>query len=198
MPKGVFSLEECLAKRRSQRYFAEKPLELSQVSQIVWAAQGITERRRDFRTSPSAGATFPLEVFLVVGKGGVDSLEDGLYLYVPSRHSLKCILCGDLRDELARHALNQRFISRTPASLVLCGVYERTAWHYGQRAKRYVHMETGHAGQNIYLQAEALGLGTVAIGAFNDEMVAKLLGLEKNTIPLYIMPLGIPARSLEL
>lgn len=128
----------------------------------------------------------------------MEGLEEGLYKYIPAHHSLKFIRSGELKDELARSALNQRFISRAPASLMLCAIYERTAWHYGKRARRYVHMEIGHAGQNIYLQAEALGLGTVAVGAFNDEMVGKLLGLEKDENPLYIMPLGIPARSLEL
>lgn len=198
LTKGALSLEECMAKRRSLRYFADKPLELAQISQILWAAQGITDARRDFRTAPSAGATYPLEIYLVAGKGGMEGLEEGIYKYVPAHHSLKFMRSGEFRDELARNALNQRFISRSPASLVLCGVYERTSWHYGKRARRYVHMEIGHAGQNIYLQAESLGLGTVAVGAFNDEMVGKLLGLEKDENPLYIMPLGTPARSLEL
>lgn len=187
-----------MAKRRSHRYFADRPLELAQVSQALWAAQGITDSRRDFRTAPSAGATFPLEIFLISGKGAVNGLPDGLFQYIPAIHSLVFLRSGDLREELARHALNQKFIARSPASLVLCAVYERTAWHYGQKAKRYVTMEVGHASQNIYLQAEALGLGTVAVGAFNSDMVSRLLGLEKDTTPLYIMPLGITARSLDL
>lgn len=196
--KGALSLEECLAKRRSCRYFADKPLVLGQVSQILWAAQGISDMRRDFRTAPSAGATYPLQLFLIAGKGGVEGLEAGLYQYIPPPHALKLLRGGEFREELSRHALNQRFIARSPVSLVLCAIYERTSWHYGQRARRYVHMEIGHAGQNIYLQAEALGLASVAVGAFNDEMVGKLLGLEKDVSPLYIMPLGTPARTLDL
>lgn len=196
--KGQVSLEECLARRRSYRYYADKPLSLAHLSQILWAAQGITDKGRDFRTAPSAGATYPLEVFVIAGKRGIEGLEEGLYHYLPSPHSLKLIRPGEMREELARYALNQRFISQAPATLVLCALFERTAWHYGKRARRYVNMEIGHAGQNIYLQSEALGLGTVAVGAFNDEMVAKLLGLEKELVPLYIMPLGTPARRLDL
>lgn len=196
--KGFISLEECLAKRRSYRYFEDKPLGLAQVSQILWAAQGITDTRRDFRTAPSAGATYPLEIFLVAGKEGVGGLEEGLFHYISAKHTLKFLRSGDFREELARHALNQRFISRSPASLVLCAILERTSWHYGQSARRYVNMEIGHAGQNVYLQAEAMGLGTVAVGTFNQELVAKLLGLEKDIIPLYIMPLGTPAKTLDL
>ncbi len=198
LSKGTLSLEECLARRRSLRYFADKPLELAQISRILWAAQGITDARRDYRTAPSAGATYPIEIYLIAGKGGVEGLGEGLFKYIPAHHSIKFVRSGEFRDELARNALNQRFIYSSPASLVLCGIYERTAWHYGKRARRFVHMEIGHAAQNIYLQSAALGLGTVAVGSFNDEMVGKLLGLEKDENPLYIMPLGTPARSLEL
>lgn len=186
---GDFSLESALANRRSRRAFLDRPLELEAVSQLLWAAQGITEPGRGFRTAPSAGATYPLETWLVAGK--VTGLEPGFYRYNPSENALELHKPGDLREELAAAALGQRSARAAPAVIVLSAVYERTAARYGERAERYVHMEAGHAGQNIYLQAEVLGLGTVAIGAFRDAEVESLLPLEGR--PLYLYPVGHPA-----
>ena len=101
----------------------------------------------------------------------------------------------EVRLELARAALDQEFIYEAPVDIVICAIYERTTLGYGNRGERYVHIEVGHAGQNIYLQAEALGLATVAIGAFNDEQVRQVLRLDRQTKPLYIMPVGQPARN---
>lgn len=189
-PRGKISLEETLARRRSLRDFTPQPLSLGQFSQILWATQGISEPRRQFRTAPSAGATYPLDVFAVCGRDGVENISEGVYRYDPAEHALSRHLEGDLRQELSRAALNEAFICQAPLNIVLCAEYQRTTWHYGERGERYVHIEVGHAGQNIYLQAVALGLATVAVGAFRDEEVSKVLRLDKDCQPLYIMPVG--------
>jgi len=192
--RSSMSVEETIASRRSVRNFRSQPLSLSQLSQLLWAAQGITEPSQALRAAPSAGATFPLELFVLIGRSGVEGLEAGLYHYEVSAHSLRQIKSEDLRAALTTAALGQRFVGQAPASIVVGAVYERTAWHYGQRAERYVAMEAGHVGQNVHLEAVALGLATVMVGAFDDDKVARVLGLEKSLKPLYIMPLGWPKR----
>lgn len=190
--KGTVSLEETIKKRRSRRSFLAKPLALEQVSQLLWAAQGITDERTGFRASPSGGACYPLDLYLVVGKDGVEGLEAGVYHYLVADHSLEIHLIGDKRRALALASLGQMFIAQAPISIVTTCQYSRITGRYGQRGIRYAHIEVGHVGENIYLQAEALGLGTVAIGAFSDGMVAKCLSLPKEQEPLYIMPVGYP------
>jgi len=134
-----------------------------------------------------------LEIFIVCGRNGVEGIDGGIYHYNIDRHSLTLHYAGDARLELARAALDQEFIYQAPVNIVICALYERTAMRYGARGERYVHIEVGHAGQNIYLQAAALGLATVAIGAFYDEQVREVLRLDKPYEPLYIMPVGRPA-----
>jgi len=192
-PKGSLSLEEAIARRRSVRDFTPEPISQSQLSQILWAAQGISDTWEKLRTVPSAGATYPLEIFIVCGRNGVEGIDGGIYHYNIDRHSLTLHYAGDARLELARAALDQEFIYQAPVNIVICALYERTAMRYGARGERYVHIEVGHAGQNIYLQAAALGLATVAIGAFYDEQVREVLRLDKPYEPLYIMPVGRPA-----
>lgn len=197
--KGSLSLEEAIAGRRSARDFAPESISQSQLSQILWAAQGIIDTRLKFRTVPSAGATYPLEIFVVCGRNGVEDIAEGIYRYQLDSHSLVLRRSGDVRLELAKAALDQESIYEAPVNIVICAVYSRTLLRYGERGERYVHMEVGHAGQNIYLQATALGLATVAIGAFDDEGVGKVLGLDEEykplslVEPLYIMPVGSPA-----
>ncbi len=186
------SLEEAIAKRRSARDFTPRPISQSQLSQILWAAQGITDSPWKYRSVPSAGATYPLEVFVVCGDNGIEGIGGGIYHYNIDSHSLSPHITGDLRFQLAGAALEQEFIYEAPVDIVICALYSRTLRRYGARGERYVHMEVGHAGQNIYLQATALGLGTVAIGAFNDGQVREVLRLEKQYEPLYIMPVGRP------
>jgi len=152
--KGDVSLEEAIAKRRSVRRYAPEPLPLSCLSQILWAAQGITDQAMQLRAVPSAGGLFPLETYVIVGINGVEGLPEGVYHYNVDRHSLECQKMGDLKAELARAALHQQFVYRAAIDIVICAVYERTAWKYGRRAERYVHMEAGHAGQNICLQQQ--------------------------------------------
>jgi len=187
------SLEEAIARRRSIRDFTPQPISQSQLSQILWSAQGITDSSWKYRTVPSAGATYPLEIFVVCGINSIEEIGDGIYHYNIDNHSLTLLHKGDVRLELARAALNEEIIYQAPVDIVICALYERTTLHYGSRGERYVLMEVGHAGQNIYLQATALGLATVAIGAFRDEQVKEVLRLDKQIKPLYIMPVGRPA-----
>jgi len=196
--KGKVSLEETILRRRAVRRYRREPLDLSQLSQILWSAQGITGTR-EFRAAPSAGATYPLEIFVFVGKQGVidseakqapEELQAGIYHYEADSHSLSLHKPADLRPDLARATLDQEFIIDAPVDIVVCALYHRTSYRYGRRGERYVHIEVGHVGENIHLQAVALGLATVEVGAFHDEEVRKVLGVEEQIKPLYIMPLG--------
>jgi SagB-type dehydrogenase family enzyme len=179
------SVEQALLKRRSVREYEEDSLSLEQISQLLWAAQGISIKWGG-RTSPSAGALYPLEIYLVVGK--VQGLKPRLYHYEPEKHSIVMKKDGDLRRELTKASLNQEEILNAPATLVITAIYERTMKKYEQRGVQYVHMEVGFAGENVYLQCESLGLGTVFIGAFEDEEVKKVLGISEE--PLGMMPVG--------
>ena len=189
--KGKVSVEEAISRRRSIRRFKAQPLTLNQLSQILWSAQGITEIG-ELRAAPSAGATYPLEIFILTGNQTVESLDAGIYHYEVADHLLALHFPGDLRLELAQAALDEGFIAAAPADIVVCALYSRTSYRYGRRGERYVHMEVGHVGENVHLQAVALGLGTVMVGAFDDEEVRKILQLEEQFKPLYIMPLGKP------
>jgi SagB-type dehydrogenase family enzyme len=182
--KGDMSVEEAIARRRSVRNYRREPLTLSELSQLLWAAQGITHENK--RSAPSAGATYPMEVFVFVGS--VEGVEPGIYRYDPARHSLQTVRLGDLRGELQKAALNQEWVGKAAADIVLVAFYGRTTGYYGSRGRMYVHMEAGHIGQNIYLQATALGLGTVSVGAFDESRVAEIIGTEG--VPLYIFPVG--------
>lgn len=189
--KGGMSVEEAIKMRRSLRDFKDDPLSLEQVSQLVWAGQGITEGFK--RAAPSAGATYPLTLYVVVGEKGVQGLDSGVYEYKPEAHALVLVKTGDVRKEVAQACLGQTFIQEAPIAIVIAAEYERTTIHYGERGIRYVHMEAGHAGENICLQAVALGLGTVVVGAFTDEDVQQVLGLPEERTPLYVMPVGYPS-----
>ena len=186
---GKVSLERSLATRRSVRAYRDEALKLAELSQLLWAAQGITGGDR-LRTAPSAGALYPLEVYVLAGK--VEGLASGIYKYRPERHELAPVAKEDRRRALADAALGQQFIAQAPAVFVIAGVYERTARRYGERAPRYVHIEVGHAGQNICLQAVALGLGSVPVGAFRDPDVKRVVGMADDEAPLYIIPVGQP------
>ena len=184
---GDVSVEHALRMRRSVRSYKDDPLNLSEISQILWSAQGITSRRR-FRTTPSAGALYPLELYVIAGN--VKSLSPALYKYKPHNHTLGKTVAGDMRSELSWAALNQRAIEKAPAVLLFCAVYERTTGKYGRRGIRYVHMEVGHAAQNACLQAIALGLKTAVIGAFRDVEVKNIAKLADEEHPLYFLPVG--------
>jgi SagB-type dehydrogenase family enzyme len=157
------------------------------VGQLLWAAQGITAEGY-LRTAPSAGALYPLEVYVVVGK--VDSIPPAAYRYRLDRHELVLIKPGDLRRELAQAALDQECIRDAAVTILFAAVYSRSTGKYGQRGFRYAYLEAGHAAQNIYLQATALGLGTVAVGAFRDAEVKRIADLPQAQEPIYLMPVG--------
>lgn len=182
------SVEQALLKRRSARAYKDEPQTLAEVSQLLWAAQGITDPQRGFRTAPSAGALYPLEVYVVIEN--VKGVEKGVYKYTPHEHGLNGVRKGSTRDELMKAALGQTSVGEGAIVVVIAAVYERTTQKYGERGIRYVHMEAGHAAQNVYLQAVSLNLGTVVIGAFEDEAVQKVLNMQEEEHPLYIMPVG--------
>ncbi|MEJ2352117.1 MAG: SagB/ThcOx family dehydrogenase [Anaerolineales bacterium] len=180
-------VEQALLQRQSVRDYTDRPLTLTEMSQLLWAAQGIT-RSGGKRTAPSAGALYPLEVYLVVGE--IDGLASGVYKYLPADHDLVKVGEGDRRADLSTAALSQESIEEAPAAIVITAIYERTAVKYGERGIRYVHMEVGSAAQNVYLQAVSLDLGTVFIGAFHDQHVKRVLNLPDDEEPLCIMPVG--------
>jgi SagB-type dehydrogenase family enzyme len=184
---GGVSLEETLLKRRSVREYASLALTPEEVSQLLWSAQGITAEW-GARTAPSAGALYPLEVYLVVGN--VEDVAAGVYKYRPEKHELVKVRDGDVREELTEAALRQGCVRNGAIDIVMAAVYERTTKKYGERGIRYVHMEAGHAAQNICLQATALNLGAVTVGAFYDEKVKLILSLPEDEVPLYIIPVG--------
>jgi len=181
------SLEQSLVKRRSVRDYTGEVLTLEEVSQLLWAAQGTTSAR-GFRTAPSAGALYPLELYLIVGD--VQDLATGIYLYKPKKHELVMIAGKDVRQQLAGAALGQSSVKNGAIDLVFTAVYQRITRKYGDRGIKYVHMEIGHAAQNVCLQATAMNLGVVTIGAFDDQKVSKILNLPKDEEPLYIIPVG--------
>ncbi len=182
---GTMSVEEAIRARRSIRSFADQPLTDEALSQLLFSAQGITEPRRGLRAVPSAGATYPLDLYLLTA--------DGVFRYIPADHTLESVSTADRRKELAAACLGQSFVARAGAVFAIAAVPARTSRRYGGRAMMYIHMEAGHAAQNLHLQAVALKLGSVPVGAFDDAAVARILGLDGvNTIPLYIVPVGVP------
>ena len=176
--------------RRSIREYSDLPLTIEHISQLLWAGQGITADWGG-RTAPSAGATYPLELYIVVGS--VEGLTPGVYVYDPQDHSIRRTLEGDVRKNLSEAAVGQRWVEEAPACIVITGVYERTTGKYGERGIKYVWVEAGCATQNIYLHCAALGLGTVSVGAFYDDQAVQILGLSDDHRPLIIMPVGVPS-----
>lgn len=184
--EGNTSIERALKERRSHRKYSDTSLSLEEISQILWSAQGVSEGGRRLRTAPSAGALYPLEIYLIAGK--VEGIPKGIYKYSPLTHSIKISQEGDQRQKLLTCC--QPFVRKAPAIIAITGVYDRTAAKYGKRSKQYVHIEAGAAGQNIYLQCESLGIGTTFVGAFIDSRLRSILSLPGDEHPLGIMPLG--------
>jgi len=178
--KGSKSLEECIFERVSVRSFKDKEIEIEKISQILWAGQG---KKGYKKTVPSAGATYPLELYVTI-KG------KGFFHYNSNKNLLELKKDGDFGKDLAQASLDQMFIYEAPINIIICADFNRTCDHYGKRGERYVYMEIGHCAQNIELEAVALGLASVPIGAFHDEYVKKVLDLPKSFEPLYIIPIG--------
>jgi SagB-type dehydrogenase family enzyme len=187
---GRFPVEQALLLRRSVRTFSARPLSLSAVSQLLWAAQGTTTPDGR-RTAPSAGGLYPLEIHLVATR--VEGLPQGLYRYAPSSHSLSLTASGNMAPHFAKASLDQEFIADAAAVVLISAVEERTARKYGSASPRYVVFEAGAASENLALQAVALGLGSVVVGAFDDERVARLARLGAGERPLSLMPVGYAA-----
>lgn len=199
---GEISLERALRARRSVREYEDAPITLKELSQILWSAYGVTETRWSLKTTPSAGGTYPLDVYVVISPKGVVSeegafLAPGSYIYDYRSHCVRLVKEGDLSEALCEAALGQEWVREAPVKIVLVGVFERTTRRYGNRGVRYVWLEAGHASQNIYLQATALGLGTVAVGAFYDDEVKKIIEAERGE-PLYIMPIGRQIKPYDI
>jgi SagB-type dehydrogenase family enzyme len=185
--KGTLTVEEALARRRSVREFSHDPLSLEEIGQLLWAAGGITGHASCLRTHPSAGALHPLEVYLLD--------PDGVFHYEPEGHRLCLVREGDGRAGLAKAALRQGFITDAACVIAILAVYARTTGKYGDRGRvRYVPMDAAHAAQNVLLQAVALGLGAVPVGAFDDEAVRAVMGTPAGEVPLYLIPVGRPRR----
>jgi SagB-type dehydrogenase family enzyme len=189
---GSVAVETALRYRRSGRDYSKRPLALSALAQLLWAAQGITKRSGE-RTAPSAGALFPLELYVAAGE--VEDLPTGVYKYRPRGHQLAEHASGDVRSQLATHAWRQSWVKAAPAIVVFTTVPERVTDEYGKSAVRYVFMEVGHAAQNMHLQAVALNLATVVVGALDEPRVRKTLALEPIEIPQVLMPVGHPRRK---
>ncbi|MCX7678530.1 MAG: SagB/ThcOx family dehydrogenase [Spirochaetes bacterium] len=185
--EGNVSVEKAIKQRRSVRAYLPAALTLHEISQLLWAAQGITNEEK-LRAAPSAGALYPIALYVVVEKA--ESLREGIYRYFPEKHEIVRVKEGKFLQQLADAALGQHYIAECSVALVIAANYDRLRYRYRERSERYAHIEVGHVSQNVYLQAEALGIGTVNIGAFYDNEVAKVVGLELNEHPLCIMPLG--------
>jgi SagB-type dehydrogenase family enzyme len=191
--KGSVSVEEAIKHRRTVRSYRLKPLTLEQLSQIFWAAQGITEDRGYKRSAPSGGALYPMDIYAVVGDNCVEGLNAGIYHYDPRKHTALLIIEGDLRKDVARSSLSQMWMAEAPINLVITAEYSRITSKYGARGERYAMIEAGHIGQNIFLQAEALGLRAGIVGAFHDKNVNRVMKINRSHEPLLILPVGYEA-----
>jgi SagB-type dehydrogenase family enzyme len=182
------SFSELMFERRSVRHFGSGEMTLNQVAELVFAAQGITRQDR-YRTVPSAGALYPLEIFVLTGP--VQGLEAGVYHYQPHGHQLLPVRSGDRRQELARQAYQQMWVAEAQTIVVMCAVYERVTQKYGQPGMRYVHIEAGCAAQNVSLAGYSMGLGSTVVGAFDQKEVAEVIDADQNVRPLIVLPVGL-------
>jgi SagB-type dehydrogenase family enzyme len=183
--KGTLSLEETLLKRHSVRNFSAQVLSKEQIGQILWAAQGINRPDRQLRTCPSARAIYPLKTYIIV--------PDGIYTYIPRDHALEIVRRGDYRQDLAEAAMRQASVAKAPLSIVFCANFGTIVKMYGDRGVLYTYVEAGHAAQCVHLQAVAMELSSVSVGAFIPEQVKEVL-LCDNEEPLYIIPVGYEAK----
>lgn len=192
--KSGMSVETAILERRSVRKFLDEPISLADLGQLLWAAQGVTSSK-GLRAAPSAGALYPLETYVVAAK--VSGLPAGIYRYLPKEHGLVQVRPGDHRIPLSVASLNEYRIREAPACLVFAAEFSRTTRKYGERGRQYVFMDEGHAGENVYLQAVALNLGTFMIGGLNDAAVAKTICLPSTQQPISVMPVGMPKRASQ-
>lgn len=191
--QGDVSVEQAIHSRRTVRSFSPEAMGLSQLSQLLWAAQGITEEASGLRSVPSAGALYPTEIYAATGRNTVEGLDAGVHRYRPAIHGLDRIGGRDIRPDLGRVSLSQMWLANAPVVIVICSEYARLTGKYGQRGVRYAMIEAGHAGENIFLQARASGLAAGIVGAFIDGDVARVMNIPAAHEPLLIMPVGYPA-----
>ncbi len=187
---GKVSVEKAIKGRRTVRDFRQKSLSLNHLSQLVWSGQGITDSSENKRAAASAGALYPLDLYILIGENGVEKMEGGVYRYLPKEHSLLPIAKGDRRREIAVASLSQMWMARAAVIFIITAEYRRITGKYGERGIRYALIEVGHVGQNLFLQAEALGLGAGIVGAFHDSEVSNIAGLPSKHEPLLIIPVG--------
>jgi len=188
MIQSSTSIEKAIKERRSVRSYKNIPLSIEEISQLLWAGQGITDPISKYRSYPSAGALYPLELYIVINKA--KSIEKGFYKYDPNKHALIKITERNITDEITQAALNQEFIKESAIIFIYTAITSKTTSRYGERGLRYIYMEAGHAAQNIYLQSVSLKIGVVVIGAFKDQEIKKIMNLKEDEIPLYIIPAG--------
>jgi len=187
---GTTSVEQAIAQRRSHRSFMPKILSLDQLAQLLWATQGVTDKNNFYRSAPSAGALYPMDIYFSVGQDCVSNIEAGVYHYEPREHAISQLIKNDLRVNIAKTSLFQMWMANAPVSFIITAEYKRVSMKYGARGERYAMIEAGHIGQNLFLQAEAMGLKSGIIGAFDDAEMNKLLNLPRSHEPLLIMPVG--------
>jgi SagB-type dehydrogenase family enzyme len=187
---GTVSVERAISQRRTVRSFYPRRLNLIQLSQLLWAAQGITENGGFKRAAPSAGALYPMDIYAVVGRDCVEQIEPGVHHYQPREHTLSGIATGDLRDRVSQAALSQMWMAKAPLIVVISAEYDRIRVKYKERGIRYAMMEAGHIAQNLFLQAEALGLKAGIVGAFHDRELIGVLEIPPAHEPLLLMPIG--------
>lgn len=187
---GKLSVEKAIFQRRTVRSFRKKTITQQQLSQILWAAQGITEEGGFKRAAPSAGALYPADVYAVVGDKGVQDVPEGVYLYDPGDHAIEKIHDRDEREAVAMASVRQMWMAEAPVIFIITCEYDRITVKYGERGIRYAFIEVGHIGQNIFLQCQALGLVAGIVGAFHDKEVAQSIKAQRNHEPLIIMPIG--------
>ncbi|ELZ17461.1 SagB/ThcOx family dehydrogenase [Natrinema limicola] len=189
---GSTSVEQAIAIRESRRSFARTPIDIDDVAQLLWAAQGRTHVRDgvELRAAPSAGTTYPLTIFLEVAPNGSEELEPGVYRYEQQRHALERDLETAVHDDLTAASLDQAVIADAPMTIVVTADYDRTQRQYPDHGERYVHMEAGHVAENVHLVCEARGLNTCPVGAFTDTAVATALSLPARLEALYLLPVG--------
>jgi SagB-type dehydrogenase family enzyme len=179
-----------IMERRSIRRYSRKPLSIEQLSLLLWSSYGCVDQGCRHRTVPSAGATYPMEIYVSIRENGVEGVEPGIYYYEPGRHVLILKRRGDYGEELYRACLNQKWVRDAPLNIIVASLYEKTTAWYGERGFRYIFIEAGHIGQNIYLVATMLGLGTVGVGAFIDEGIRRIIGLSDKYLVIYVLPVG--------
>lgn len=189
------SVEQAIQQRRTIRSFSSQALDLNQVSQLLWSANGITEVNGYKRAAPSAGALYPMDVYVVVGQNRVHSTEAGVYRYEPGKHQLLAVLKGDVRSSVARASLSQMWMADAPITMVITAEYPRATVKYGKRGIKYALIEAGHIGQNIFLQAQSLGLEAGIVGAFHDAKLTDAMGVPTAHEPILLMPVGYPVQQ---